>query len=87
MPADLEGIILQCLAKNPSDRPTDALALRAALDDCEDAGQWTPADAQGWWDEHAEEIDLLHGEAAESLTTGGRTIDIDFARRGVRSSR
>jgi serine/threonine-protein kinase len=87
LPADLEGIILQCLAKDPADRPANALALRALLDGCEDAGRWTPADAQGWWDEHAEEIDGLHRDAAESLTTGGRTIDIDFARRGVRSSR
>ena len=86
-PADLEGIILQCLAKNPADRPADALTLRALLDGCEDAGRWTSTDAQSWWDEHAEEIDGLHRDAAGLPTMGSQTIDIDFARRGVRSSR
>ncbi len=55
VPADLEKVILRCLAKNPADRFADAESLEKALADCAAAGQWTPADAAKWWRENEQE--------------------------------
>lgn len=49
VPADLERLLLQCLAKDPGDRPASAEALRTELLACSDAGRWTEADAAAWW--------------------------------------
>ncbi len=49
VPADLEGVILRCLAKNPADRFPDAACLERALAACADADRWTPLHATQWW--------------------------------------
>jgi serine/threonine protein kinase len=52
VPADLEAIIMQLLAKSPSDRPASAAALSAMLaaTGLEDA--WTLAKREAWWSKH-----------------------------------
>ncbi|MEX2115138.1 MAG: serine/threonine-protein kinase [Pirellulales bacterium] len=52
IPADLEAVVLKCLAKNPAERYASAAALREALGDCVAAGGWSSADAAGWWQSH-----------------------------------
>jgi serine/threonine-protein kinase len=52
VPADLERVILRCLAKRPEGRFQDADSLEQALADCAAANQWTQADAARWWREN-----------------------------------
>jgi serine/threonine-protein kinase len=49
VPADLERVILRCLAKRPSDRFAGAEELDRALAGCAAAGTWTAEDADHWW--------------------------------------
>jgi len=51
VPADLEGVILRCLAKRPDDRFQDADSLEQSLAACAAADQWTQAHAADWWRE------------------------------------
>jgi serine/threonine-protein kinase len=52
VPADLERIILRCLAKDPEERFPDASSLEQALSECAAAAQWTQSDAARWWQDH-----------------------------------
>ncbi len=47
--ADLESLLLCCLAKSPADRPASAVELDERLSRCSTAGSWTQSDAQAWW--------------------------------------
>ena len=49
VPADLERVILACLAKDPSARPANARALVQALEACDAVGSWGARDAAVWW--------------------------------------
>jgi eukaryotic-like serine/threonine-protein kinase len=46
---DLEALLLRCLAKASSDRPSDAAQLLRELEKCVVEGSWSSADAAGWW--------------------------------------
>jgi hypothetical protein len=52
VPADLEEIVLACLAKDPADRPQTADELALRLGSVRVAEDWTPPRARQWWDEH-----------------------------------
>ena len=58
MPADLERVILRCLAKNADERFQDVESLEQALADCAAADRWTQADANRWWQEN--ELGVSH---------------------------
>jgi serine/threonine-protein kinase len=53
IPADLEAVILRCLAKRPEDRYADARAVADALAACGCATEWNEDHAEAWWLEKA----------------------------------
>jgi serine/threonine-protein kinase len=72
VPADLETIVLRCLAKSPDERYPTAAELERALAACGAAAEWSPDRARDWW--------KLRGCApnpAREVDAGGRTVEID----------
>ncbi|MBL8848532.1 MAG: serine/threonine protein kinase [Planctomycetaceae bacterium] len=49
VPADLEAIVMRCLAKSPSDRYHDVSELEQDLARCRDASTWSDEVAAQWW--------------------------------------
>jgi eukaryotic-like serine/threonine-protein kinase len=54
--ADLEALLLACLAKRPEERPASAHILRERLRACAAAGRWTNARAAHWWAAHRHQL-------------------------------
>jgi hypothetical protein len=66
--ADLEAVILACLAKQPENRPASAHILGELLRACSGAGCWTNARAAQWWTAHRHQ--LRSGGAEASPASG-----------------
>jgi serine/threonine protein kinase len=75
MPAELESLILQCLAKPPSARPASAGELAKLLDAVPRANDWSDDEARRWWD------DFRRLERPNGPTADTRTITVDIERR------
>ena len=54
IPPELDALILECLAKEPSARPANAVELGRRLGACVVAETWTDEMAQAWWAEQNE---------------------------------
>jgi serine/threonine-protein kinase len=65
IPADLEHVVLRCLAKEPADRFPDAESLEHALAECACADRWNAKQAAQWW--------LQVGQPAAPKTLGAQT--------------
>jgi len=50
--SDLEKLVMQCLAKDPRQRPPNASSLEESLARCESAGTWTRKEAEAWWNQN-----------------------------------
>jgi eukaryotic-like serine/threonine-protein kinase len=69
--ADLQSIIMRCLAKNPDERPRNADELERGLAACAAAGQWTAEQAEQWW-----RANLGGIESVPSATMAEKTLVI-----------
>ena len=66
VPADLEQVVLRCLAKDPAERFPNVRALGDALADCASASEWGPNRAEAWWT--AEGISVTSDGPPDPLT-------------------
>ena len=88
VPADLEAVVLRCLAKSKADRFADAASLGMALRGCIEGPRWGQAEARAWWAEHGARLrarrDERRAERAENKPTpfeAGTQVAIDLRRR------
>jgi hypothetical protein len=49
-------LVVECLSKNPRDRPADAERLATRLDSLSVANWWTQQKARTWWAVHEPEL-------------------------------
>jgi hypothetical protein len=75
LPADVEAILLKCLAKDPEERFASSAALGEALAVCSVAGQWTRSDAARWWHGHQ---DALTAGSATATDTNSFVLKDDL---------
>ncbi len=67
VPADLDEVIMSCLAKDPARRPQTAEELSERLAACADAQRWSQAHARAWWASHRELVQHRVSERAASI--------------------
>jgi CHASE1-domain containing sensor protein/tRNA A-37 threonylcarbamoyl transferase component Bud32 len=87
---DLEGVVMQCLHKEPERRPATARLLRTALEACALADEWGQELAREWWEEWEERrtrgskwhIDFDAGDRMSATPDDVPTIEVDLADRG-----
>ena len=80
LPADLEAIVLRCLAKKRDDRPPSAASLRASLLSCADAAAFDPLAARAWWRIHREST-RPDETAADRVASHPATMAVDVLGR------
>ena len=68
IPADLERIVMSCLAKDPDDRPSGAWELQRQLAACA-TPIWTDAEAEAWWLKHLPSTSSLRSFAQQPTAT------------------
>ena len=78
LPFELEAIVMECLAKNPDDRPQSAGEIRARLAASLEVPRWRQADAHAWWQVHGEALQPELADGSHSEIT--RTLAVDLNR-------
>jgi serine/threonine-protein kinase len=82
LPADLEAIVLGCLAKDRDARPASAALLRSALLACADARRYDLPSARAWWQARR----VSHKDSPGPVVDGGpgpATMAIDLGARSA----
>lgn len=59
IPHALDQLVIDCLSKDPSMRPSTAHLTWKRLDEIHLASPWNPGRAQAWWEAHAPEAVAL----------------------------
>ncbi|MGF1469371.1 MAG: serine/threonine-protein kinase [Sandaracinaceae bacterium] len=78
LPADLEALVLELLAKDPRERPQTGYDVRTRVEACQSFGRWTGRAAQRWWSTQGER---LRGAGATVGPQGSATLEVDVDRR------
>jgi serine/threonine protein kinase len=68
IPADLDRLILRCLAKDPAARPASAGDLATDLERVDVGNPWTDDDARAWWDAHVAQSRPAAAESEPTIT-------------------
>jgi eukaryotic-like serine/threonine-protein kinase len=81
----LEGLIMECLAKQPEGRPADAGVLIQRIEEGWTGAAWTQRDAREWWDTKAAPM-LAARRAAEESVSRGPKLAVNVSSRVTGSS-
>jgi serine/threonine-protein kinase len=81
LPADLEAIVLGCLAKDRDARPASAAILRTSLLACADIGRYDLTAARAWWQAHrvSRKESALSVDPIDDASSPPATMAIDLA--------
>ena len=75
VPAPLDGLVMECLAKNPAARPATAALLSDRLAATVPVDAWTPPAARAWWDRH-HPLTAVTGTIPREVTEHARPLAI-----------
>ena len=78
IPADIETLIMSCLAKQVEQRPQSAEAMSEVLARCEAFGAWDVEQARRWWSENRNLLPMeKHNESHTPLSDTHLLVDVD----------
>jgi eukaryotic-like serine/threonine-protein kinase len=68
IPGELDAAVLACLAKNPAERPQDAMLLAAWLEAVPGVQPWTDERARSWWERNLRQVEAMPASVLGSTT-------------------
>ena len=83
IPIALDALVMECLAKNPDDRPASAFRVSERLAAAVSIGAWTVAAARVWWQRRRPVTRLLATNGA--ATAEGRRSPMAMAPAAARA--
>ena len=82
---ELEELILQCLAKDPAERPASARELRERLGALAVANTWTEPERDAWWAQYGEVVATVVADGGTG-STAKSAMNVRVDTRGISSA-